>query len=56
MIDAIVISGSESEVGDRIRGMDGFGVDEMLAAFVSLPDDPRADARTLGLLGDLAGP
>lgn len=53
--DALVISGSEAEVGERIAGLRAFGIDEMLAAIVLLPDDPLpAYQRTLALLGDLA--
>lgn len=55
MADALIISGSATEVGDRVRALPEFGVDEMLAAIVQLPDDPAAHARTLGLLGELAG-
>lgn len=54
MADALVISGSETEVAERIDALPQFGVDEMLAAIVQLPDDPDAHARTLGLLGELA--
>ncbi len=55
MADGLIIAGSENEVGDRIRGMTEFAVDEMLAAIVQLPDG--ADAaydRTLRLLGQLS--
>ena len=55
MADGLIISGSENEVGDRVRGMPEFGADELLAAIVQLPEG--ADAaydRTLKLLGELA--
>ena len=55
MADGVIISGSENEVGDRVRGMPEFGADELLAAIVQLPEG--ADAaydRTLRLLGELA--
>ena len=55
MADALIISGSETEVADRVRALPAFGTDEMLAAIVLLPDDPGPAAkRTLGLLGELA--
>ena len=55
MADGLIISGSENEVGDRVRGMPEFGADELLAAIMQLPEG--ADAaydRTLKLLGELA--
>ncbi len=55
MADALILSGSEKEVADKIRALPRFGADEMLAAIVMLPDDPAPAARrTLGLLGELA--
>jgi F420-dependent oxidoreductase-like protein len=55
MADGLILSGSEKEVGDRIRALPEFGVDEMLAAIVQLPEDAQvANDRTLALLGDLA--
>ena len=55
MSDGLVISGSEAEVGDRIRGLSAYGVDEMLAAIVLVGEKPQATAdRTLAFLGELA--
>lgn len=55
MADALIISGTESDVGDRIRALPDFGADEMLATLVMLGDDPKPAAeRTLALLGELA--
>ena len=39
---------------DRIRALPAFGVDELLAAIVQIPDDPASAQRTLRLLGELA--
>lgn len=56
MADALIISGSDDEIADRVRAMhDDYGVDELLAAIVVLEDDPEpAIARTRALLGELA--
>lgn len=55
MADALIISGGDSEVGDRIRALPDFGADEILATIVMLGDDPKPAAeRTLALLGELA--
>ncbi len=56
MADALIISGSDNEIADTVRGMhDDYGVDEMLAAIVVPLEDPEpAIARTLALLGELA--
>ena len=56
MAEALIISGSESEVGDRVRSLhDDYGVDEMLAALVILVDDPAPTmSRTRAFLGELA--
>ena len=55
MSDGLVISGSEAEVGDRIRGLAAYGTDEMLAAIVMVGAEPQATAdRTLAFLGELA--
>ena len=55
MAEGLIISGSETEVADRVQALPAFGVDEMLAAIVQLPDAPDAHARTLRLLGEIAG-
>lgn len=54
MADALIVSGSETEVAERIQALPEFGVDEMLAAIVQLPDDPEAHQRTLRVLGEIA--
>ena len=54
MADALIISGPAEAVAERIGAMPDDGVDEMLAAIVSLPDDREATQRTLALLGELA--
>jgi F420-dependent oxidoreductase-like protein len=54
MADALIVSGSETEVADRVQALPEFGVDEMLAAIVQLPDDPEAHQRTLRVLGEIA--
>ncbi|MCY3886729.1 MAG: LLM class flavin-dependent oxidoreductase [Chloroflexi bacterium] len=55
MSDGLVISGSEAAVGDRIRALPQYGVDELLATIVLVGDTPQATAdRTLAFLGELA--
>ena len=56
MADALIISGSESEVGDKVRAMhNDYGVDEMLAAMVVMVDDAESHIeRTRAFLGELA--
>ena len=55
MADGLIISGSANEVGDRVRSIGEYGVDEMLAAIVQLPDGgSEARRRTLELLGEIA--
>ena len=55
LADALVISGSEQQVADRIAEMPSFGADEIIADFVLLPDNPQAAVeRTRKLLGELA--
>lgn len=55
MADALIISGSEEQVAERIRALPSHGADELLAAIVTLKDDPAPAAqRTLALLGRLA--
>jgi F420-dependent oxidoreductase-like protein len=54
MTDGLILAGSANEVGDRIRSIGEFGVDEMLAAIVQLPDGgDEARQDTLALLGEL---
>ena len=46
---------SANEVADRVRTLREFGVDELLAAIVLLPEDgAAARQRTLALLGEIA--
>jgi F420-dependent oxidoreductase-like protein len=55
MTDAIVISGSASEVKDRLRALPEYGVGELLAMPILPPGDERASLeRTLAVLGELA--
>ena len=55
MADGLIISGSANEVGDRVRAIGEYGVDEMLAAIVQLPGGgDEARRRTLELLGEIA--
>ncbi|MCY4616549.1 MAG: LLM class flavin-dependent oxidoreductase [Chloroflexi bacterium] len=55
MADGLIISGSANEVGDRVRSIGEYGVDEMLAAIVQLPEGgSEARRRTLDLLGEIA--
>jgi F420-dependent oxidoreductase-like protein len=54
MIDALVVSGSEQQVADRIRALPAFGAREMIAMPLLMQDDPDARTRTIGLLGELA--
>ena len=55
MADGLIISGSANEVGDRVRSLGEYGVDEMLAALVQLPEGgSEARQRTLELLGEIA--
>ncbi len=51
---AIVISGSEQEVADRVRRLPGFGAGEIIADPLLLSDDRAAKDRTVELLGALA--
>jgi F420-dependent oxidoreductase-like protein len=55
MADGLIISGSANDVGDRVRSIGEYGVDEMLAALVQLPEGgSEARQRTLELLGEIA--
>jgi F420-dependent oxidoreductase-like protein len=55
MADGLIISGSANEVGDRVRSIGEYGVDEMLAAIVQLPEGGSETRRhTLELLGEIA--
>jgi F420-dependent oxidoreductase-like protein len=55
MADAIIVSGDENAVAERLRGLPAFGVGELLADIVDTGADAARDrARTLELLGTLA--
>ena len=54
MSDALVISGSEDEVAERIASLRDFGVDEVYAAILRVGDNPDPTThRTVELLGAL---
>lgn len=54
MCDALVISGNEEQVADRIRALPSYGAREIIAMPLLLENDRDARARTIGLLGELA--
>ena len=54
MCDALVVSGDEQQVADRIRGLPSFGAREIIAMPLLLQNDRGARERTVGLLGELA--
>ena len=54
MCDALVVSGSEQQVADRIRALPSFGAREIIAMPLLLPGAQDARTRTIGLLGELA--
>jgi alkanesulfonate monooxygenase SsuD/methylene tetrahydromethanopterin reductase-like flavin-dependent oxidoreductase (luciferase family) len=54
MCDALVVSGSEQQVADRVRALPSFGASEIIAMPLLLADDREARGRTIGLLGELA--
>ncbi|PZC47573.1 MAG: Flavin-dependent oxidoreductase, luciferase family [Chloroflexi bacterium] len=55
MADALVISGDENAVAERVQGLPSFGVGELLADIVDTGETGGRDrARTLELLGALA--
>jgi F420-dependent oxidoreductase-like protein len=54
MCDALVVSGDEQQVTDRIRALPSFGAGEIIAMPLLLQNDREARARTIRLLGDLA--
>ncbi len=55
MADALIISGDEAAVADRLRGVAAFGAREIVASIIILDNDPAAYSRTLGFLGEMAG-
>ncbi len=54
MCDALVVSGSEQQVADRVRALPSFGAREIIAMPLLLQDDRDARGRTISLLGELA--
>lgn len=54
MCDALVVSGSEQQVADRLHALPDFGAAEIIAMPLLLADDREARARTIRLLGELA--
>jgi F420-dependent oxidoreductase-like protein len=55
MVDALVIHGSAAQVKDRLRALPSFGAGELLAMPIVPQDDRGTLARTLKVLGELAG-
>ncbi len=54
MCDALVVSGSEQQVADRIRQLPSYGAGEIIAMPIMLKDDREATQRTIRFLGELA--
>jgi F420-dependent oxidoreductase-like protein len=55
IIRALLVSGTDQQIADRIAELRAFGADEVLASPVALLDDPApTQARTVALLGELA--
>jgi F420-dependent oxidoreductase-like protein len=54
MCDALVVSGSEQQVADRIRALPSFGAGEIIAMPFLMQHDRDARVRTIRLLGELA--
>ncbi len=54
MCDALVVSGDEQQVADRLRALPGFGASEIIAMPLLLGNDREARGRTIRLLGELA--
>ena len=55
MVDAVVLHGSETTVGDRVRGLLSLGMSEIIASPISAgPDASSTVQRTLRLIADLA--
>jgi F420-dependent oxidoreductase-like protein len=54
MCDALVVSGDEQQVADRIRALPSFGAGEIIAMPLLLAGDREARDRTVRLLGELA--
>ncbi|MEQ8857953.1 MAG: LLM class flavin-dependent oxidoreductase [Pseudomonadales bacterium] len=54
MCDALVVSGSEQQVAERIAALPSFGAGEIIAMPLLLKNDHQARERTIRLLGELA--
>ena len=54
MCDALVVSGTENEVADRLRQLPHYGAGEIIAMPILMPNDHAARDRTVELLGALA--
>jgi F420-dependent oxidoreductase-like protein len=54
MCDALVVSGNEQAVSDRLRTFPRDGASEVIAMPLLLPEDRAANERTIRLLGELA--
>lgn len=54
MADALVISGDEATVEERLRAIPDSGAQEVVVSVVSLEEDAGARSRTISLLGKLA--
>ena len=52
--DAVVISGDEGQVAERLRALLALGVDEIIATPIAPDGDPAAFDRALDLIGQLA--
>ena len=57
MIDAVVLSGDESQVAERLRQLFSFGASEVLVSPISAGEDQAESIhRTTRLLAELAKP
>ena len=55
MIDAVVLSGDEAQVAERLQELFSFGASEVLVSAIPAGEDPAASTeRTMGLLGQIA--
>lgn len=54
MFDALVVSGNEQQVEERLRQLPSFGASEIIAMPLLVADDPDVAQRTTRLLGELA--
>lgn len=54
MVDALVLSGDEDTVAERLRAFPANGAGEIIADVINLPGDPAARERTIAFLGRMA--